>query len=128
MLDSWTDHPFSFYFWIFFYQNAKRIVAAGVTGPEGHPQSRPEDVEQEAVNRAIMLAHQTNCPLYVVHVMGKDAAKEIANARRKGRVVFGETIAAGLASNGENYYRNILRFFSQRNALQRLTLRPWTLH
>ncbi|OQV20142.1 Dihydropyrimidinase [Hypsibius exemplaris] len=85
-------------------ENQNRLIAAGVTGPEGHPQSRPEEVEHEATKRAIMLADQTNCPLYVVHVMSKQAAREISDARREGRVVFGETIAAALASNGSHYY------------------------
>ena len=68
----------------------------GVTGPEGHLQSRPEDVEAEAVHRAVTLADQVGCPLYVVHVTGKAAADEVARARARGAVVFGEAIAASI--------------------------------
>lgn len=39
-------------------QNTKKLLAAGVKGPEGHEMSRPEEVEAEAVNRACVIAHQ----------------------------------------------------------------------
>ena len=44
------------------------------------------------------------CPLYVVHVMSKSSADVIVRQRLSGSVVFGEPIAASLASNGTHYY------------------------
>lgn len=39
-------------------QNTKKLLNAGVTGPEGHEMSRPEEVEAEATHRACVIASQ----------------------------------------------------------------------
>lgn len=58
----------------------KRIFEAGITGPEGHPLSRPSMLEGEATSRAIRLADFVNVPLYVVHVMSIDALEEVGES------------------------------------------------
>jgi dihydropyrimidinase len=82
----------------------KKILDMGITGPEGHALSRPECVEAEATHRSIELAHQARVPLYVVHVMSKSAAREIAAGKARGRDVYGETLAAAIGVDGREMW------------------------
>ncbi|XP_071452014.1 dihydropyrimidinase isoform X1 [Hetaerina americana] len=90
-------------------ENTRKLLAAGVTGPEGHALSRPEEVEEEAVHRAAMIAGQVNCPLYVVRVMGKPAGDAIGAKHSKGVVIFGETLASALGTDGRMYWNSCWR-------------------
>ncbi|XP_078043255.1 collapsin Response Mediator Protein isoform X3 [Augochlora pura] len=89
-------------------ENTKRLLDAGVTGPEGHEMSRPEEVEAEAVNRACVIASQVNSPLYVTAVTSKSAADVVSVKRSEGVVVFGETLASAVGIDGSEQYGKII--------------------
>jgi len=75
----------------------------GVAGPEGHPLSRPPEVEGEAANRAIRIAEVLNVPLYVVHNSCRQSLEAITRARNEGQRVFGEVLAGHLLIDDSVY-------------------------
>lgn len=85
------------------FQLQKKLIEMGITGPEGHPLSRPPAAEGEAANRAIRLAEVIGVPLYLVHVSSKDGLDEIIRARGEGQRVFGEALAGHLLIDDSVY-------------------------
>jgi dihydropyrimidinase len=83
----------------------KQVYDRGFRGPEGHPLSRPPEVEGEAANRAIRIAEVLGVPLYLVHTSCIDALEAITRARLEGQRVFGEVLAQHLVID-ESVYRN----------------------
>jgi dihydropyrimidinase len=88
---------------------AEELVASGVTGPAGHPLSRPASVEAEAVGRMIAIADLARCPLYVVHVSAERSMREIVMARRRGQPLFAETCPQYLLLDEGRYGREGLK-------------------
>ncbi|XP_072382497.1 dihydropyrimidinase isoform X4 [Diabrotica undecimpunctata] len=83
-------------------KNAERLLARGITGPEGHEMSRPEEVEAEAVNRACVIAKQVNAPLYVLHVTTDKSAEILQNHISEGNLrAFGEVAVSAFAVTGK---------------------------
>ena len=88
---------------VYFLQ--QELLKKGITGPEGHPMSRPTAVEGEAANRVIRLAQVINTPVYVVHNSCKESLEAITRARREGQRVYGEVLAGHLLID-DSVYRN----------------------
>ena len=87
------------------FQLQKELIAQGITGPEGHPMSRPPKVEGEAAHRVIKFAEVIGVPVYLVHVSTKEALGHISRARADGSRVFGEVLAGHLLVD-DSVYKN----------------------
>jgi dihydropyrimidinase len=83
----------------------QEIYDKGIHGPEGHPLSRPPEVEGEAANRAIRIAEVLGVPLYLVHTSCVDALEAVTRARLEGQRVFAEVLAQHLVID-DSIYRN----------------------
>ncbi|MDP3085216.1 MAG: dihydropyrimidinase [Rubrivivax sp.] len=85
------------------YLLQQEVLKMGITGPEGHPLSRPPMVEGEAANRAIAIADVLGEAIYIVHVSCIEAAEAIARARARGQRVYGEVLAGHLVLDDSVY-------------------------
>ncbi len=81
------------------------IYDKGIHGPEGHPLSRPPEVEGEAANRAIRIAEVLGVPLYLVHNSCIDSLEAVTRARLEGQRVYAEVLAQHLIFD-DSVYRN----------------------
>ncbi len=85
------------------YRLQQEMHDKGITGPEGHPLSRPPEVEGEAANRAIRIAEVLGAPLYLVHTSCIDALQAVTRARLEGQRVFGEALIQHLIIDDSVY-------------------------
>ena len=90
-------------------EKQRQMLQLGVTGPEGHLQSRPEELEAEATNRACVLARQANCPVSIVRVAAAAAGDLIGRHRQNGTIVYGECTVAAVATDGTHYFNSCWR-------------------
>lgn len=92
------------------FQLQQELLARGITGPEGHPLSRPPEVEGEATNRAIRIAQVLGVPVYIVHVSARESLQAITRARSEGQRVFGEALAGHLVIDDSVYWSDDKEF------------------
>ena len=81
----------------------EEIFAMGITGPEGHPLSRPPAVEGEAAQRAIRIAEVLGAPLYLVHTSCIEALEAASRAQLAGQRVFAEVLVQHLVIDDSVY-------------------------
>jgi dihydropyrimidinase len=82
----------------------QKLLGEGITGPEGHPLSRPPAVEGEAAQRVIAIAGLLDMPVYIVHVSTEEATGAITHARAAGQRVYGEVLAQHLVVDESVYW------------------------
>lgn len=85
------------------YRLQQQIFDLGISGPEGHPLSRPPAVEGEAAHRAIRIAEVLGVPLYLVHTSCIDSLEAVARARLAGQRVFAEVLSQHLVIDDSVY-------------------------
>jgi len=73
-------------------ERQRELLAAGITGPEGHHESRPPQVEAEGVHHLMTFAELTGAPIYIVHLSCGEALREALAARLRGVDVTVETL------------------------------------
>ena len=77
--------------------------AMGHFGPDGHPASRPPEVEAEAVNRLCYLGKLADAPVHVVHLSSALGLEEVRAARKNGVTVYAETCPQYLVLDESRY-------------------------
>ncbi len=73
-------------------ERQRELIAAGVTGPEGHYLSRPPEVEAEGVHHLMTFAKLTGAKIYIVHLSCVEALRNALEARVRGVDVAVETL------------------------------------
>ena len=83
----------------------QNFLSRGKTSAPYHALSKPNIVEQEAVQRVALLARSVGAPFYIVHLSTREAAEIIANKRKEGFPAFAETCTHYLCLTDEVYER-----------------------
>ena len=73
-------------------ERSRELLAAGITGPAAHHESRPPRVEAEGVHHLCSFAEMTGAHIYCVHTSCADALDTAVEARQRGVKVWVETL------------------------------------
>lgn len=82
-----------------------QVKGQGITGPEGHPLSRPAEAEAEAIYRLLSLAKVADVPVVVVHLSTKKGLEIVRKARKEGQAVYIESCPQYFLLEDEEYSR-----------------------
>ncbi len=83
----------------------RRVLEQGITGPEGHPLSRPAEAEADAVSRLLYLAHLAgDAKVNVVHLSSAMGLEAVRAAKARGQEnIFVETCPQYLTLDDTRY-------------------------
>ena len=81
----------------------QRVFDAGITGPEGHPLSRPAACEAEAISRLTYLAELADARINIVHLSTAEGLDAIRAAKARGVRVSVETCPQYLLLDDTRY-------------------------
>ncbi len=80
-----------------------RLVRDGRLSAESHLQSRPAEVESDAIHAVLDLQTRTGCPVHFAHLSAAMSVDLVAEARSRGRDVSAETCPQYLTRTDEVY-------------------------
>ena len=80
-----------------------RLLKEGKRSLRYYPDSRPTEVEEDAIHRLLHYQQQTGTRVHIHHVSTRGGVKAIADARRAGRSVSGETCPHYLLFTSADY-------------------------
>ncbi len=83
--------------------NRKQLIDNNKTDAIFHARSRPHLVEEEAIQRAILLARRTRVHLHLAHISTKQGGDLLAQAKLKNQRISGETCPQYLLLNEKAY-------------------------
>lgn len=81
----------------------KKQMALGNVGPGGHPLSRPDAVEEEAVDRFLTIARLADCPVVIVHMSSNAGMRAAQRARSRWQKLYVETCPQYLMLDESRY-------------------------
>jgi dihydroorotase len=83
----------------------KKLEAAGRIDPLAHIAARPDIVAVEAVSRAAVLAEWTGARVHILHISSGAELRPLAEAKRRGVDITGETCPCYLLLDSTDYER-----------------------
>lgn len=86
--------------------NIQKNLEAGNTEPKYHVLSRPAICEAEAAGRAIDLAYQSGCDLYIVHTTCEESLARVKAATNRNQKVHVETCIQYLLLDDSYYFKD----------------------
>jgi dihydropyrimidinase len=87
------------------------FLARGRTGPAYFAYSRPPDLEDEAIGRALAIAHLAGAPVYITHMTTAGGIERLRTVRANGQVAYSEVCIHHLLLDASLYRgRHAARF------------------